>query len=266
MSVNTKAYARFSLAYFCFFLFLGGIISFWPLWLSEQGFNERQIGVLIAVSMSTKLIAPSFWGWLADRMGRHLHVLQGCAVLGTLCFCLVFVRTDFWFLFVALFLFSFFWDAVMPQIEVLTLAKLEQNQDESNYTLVRLWGSVSFILVVLGLGLLFDYVSINTLPYFLLAFLCVFIASSVYLPNVTVEKNIQQSPDVFSVLKRPDVIGFLLVCALLQISHGPYYTWFSVYLKDLGYSLSAIGVLWTLSVIAEIVLFVFMRQLYKYVR
>lgn len=76
----------------------------------------------------------------------------------------------------------------------------------------------------------------------------------------------RSSPDSLSaVLKRPPVWAFLGACCLLQMSHGPYYTFFSVYLEQHGYSALAIGLLWALGVVAEVMLFLCMaRILYRW--
>jgi len=50
-------------------------------------------------------------------------------------------------------------------------------------------------------------------------------------------------------------------CLLAQASHGPYYTFFSIYLEDLGYTRTLIGVLWALGVVAEIIIFLLMHRL-----
>ena len=47
----------------------------------------------------------------------------------------------------------------------------------------------------------------------------------------------------------------------MQASHGPYYTFFSIYLQDNGYSGFSIGGLWALGVIAEIGVFLGMHRL-----
>jgi len=61
-------------------------------------------------------------------------------------------------------------------------------------------------------------------------------------------------------LKRPEVIAFLSICILVQISHGPYYTFYTIYLEQHSYSRSLIGQLWALGVIAEIIVFLFMHR------
>ena len=61
-------------------------------------------------------------------------------------------------------------------------------------------------------------------------------------------------------LKQPAVVSLLLVCFLLQASHGPYYTFYSLYMVEHGYSETVIGQLWALGVVAEIAVFLKMHH------
>ena len=60
-----------------------------------------------------------------------------------------------------------------------------------------------------------------------------------------------------SVLLKPHVISLLVVCFLVQAGHGPYYTFFSIYLEEHNYSSSFIGVAWAVGVIAEVLVYIF---------
>jgi PPP family 3-phenylpropionic acid transporter len=64
-----------------------------------------------------------------------------------------------------------------------------------------------------------------------------------------------------SILRRPAIIGFFLAVFLMQASHGPYYAFYSIFMKDQGYSETLIGQLWALGVLAEVGLFVVMHHL-----
>ena len=57
------------------------------------------------------------------------------------------------------------------------------------------------------------------------------------------------------------VISLFGVCFLMQASHGPYYTFFTIYLEKFGYSRTLIGQLWALGVMAEIGVFLLMPRL-----
>jgi PPP family 3-phenylpropionic acid transporter len=60
---------------------------------------------------------------------------------------------------------------------------------------------------------------------------------------------------VWPLLVRGDVIVLLAANVLMNAAHGPLYAFFSIYLADAGYGTTAIGVLWSLGVIAEILVF-----------
>jgi PPP family 3-phenylpropionic acid transporter len=64
-----------------------------------------------------------------------------------------------------------------------------------------------------------------------------------------------------ALIVRPEVLGLLVVCFLMQASHGPYYAFYSIFLEENGYSRTAIGQLWAFGVVAEVILFVFMHKL-----
>jgi len=74
----------------------------------------------------------------------------------------------------------------------------------------------------------------------------------------------EAQPPLMAVLGRPEVLAFLLAVFLMQMSHGPYYAFYTIYLQDFGYSKTTIGVLWGLGVIAEVVLFLFMHRLLRH--
>jgi PPP family 3-phenylpropionic acid transporter len=56
----------------------------------------------------------------------------------------------------------------------------------------------------------------------------------------------------------------LLACGFcMTTAHGTLYVFFTLHLERLGYRATAIGVLWTLSVVAEIFVFLFLPQLFR---
>jgi PPP family 3-phenylpropionic acid transporter len=64
---------------------------------------------------------------------------------------------------------------------------------------------------------------------------------------------------------RKEVIAFLLVCSLIQLSHGPYYTFYTLLLEQQGYSKTLAGSLWALGVVAEVILFIYAHKLFHWV-
>ena len=252
-------YWRLSSFYFFYFALLGAIIPFWTLYLSDQGYNPLEIGVLGAIMMGTKILSPSLLGWLSDRSGRPMRVIRWSAFIALVFFLGIFLSSGFYYLAVIIASFTFFWNAVIGQFESVTLSYL--GVDYAQYGRVRAWGSIGFIIAVLCLGWIFNSVSISYLPLFMAVMLLAIWLSSLLVKERAVEHSSENTEGLLDILKRPPVIAFFSVCFLLQMSHGPYYTFYSIYLSDFGYTKLTIGLLWGSGVVAELLLFLVMSQL-----
>ncbi|WP_017925324.1 MFS transporter [Thioalkalivibrio sp. HL-Eb18] len=252
--------ARLSTVYFFYFASLGAFMPFWGPYLSEAGFSGSQIGELMAIVLATKIIAPNVWGWLADRAGAHMPITRWGAFGGVIAFAGVLLYTGYWWLAVVMAAFSFFWNAILPQFEATTMRTL--GCDAHRYALVRLWGSVGFIVAVALLGWAFDHIDIAWLPWIVLG-----IFAALWLATLWVRepvRDLEQDnnvPALVAVLKRPEVIALFAACFFMQASHGPYYAFFTLYLEEAGFSRAVAGQLWALGVAAEVVLFLLMPRL-----
>ncbi len=255
---DSMYYWRLSGFYFFYFAALGSLIPYWSLYLKSLGFGATQIGELVAIIMATKIIAPNVWGWIADHTGRHMQIVRVASLLATLTFTGVFLAHGYWALALVMALFSFFWNAALPQFEVTTLNYL--GSDTHRYSGIRLWGSIGFIVAVTGLGFVLDRAGTGLVPKVLVVLFAGIWISSLLVPENTAGHQHSENEPLRRVLSRPAVISLLLVCFLIQASHGPYYAFYSLYLADHGYSESAIGQLWALGVVAEIGVFLRMHR------
>jgi PPP family 3-phenylpropionic acid transporter len=252
-------YWRLSGFYLFYFASLGALVPYWSLYLKSLGFGITEIGQLIAILMATKIVAPNVWGWIADHTGRRMTIVRAASLLGVLAFAGVFLGSGYWWLVLVMSVFSFFWNASLPQFEATTMNHL--GEDTWRYSSIRLWGSVGFIVAVVLLGPLLDRYGAGLLPAVVLALFAGIWISSLLVPESAAgHLPLQQGP-LREVLGRPFVISLLLVCFLMQASHGPYYAFFTIYLEDFGYSRALIGQLWGLGVVAEIVVFLVMSRL-----
>ena len=253
-------YWRLSAFYFFYFALLGAWLPFWPLYLQAHQFNAADIGYLAGIIMGTKIIAPSIWSWIGHHFNQRMMIIRLGAFAACLCFSAVFIDNSFWPLAAVVAGFSFFWNAILAQYEVLTLDYLQGRAER--YAQIRVWGSIGFIVAVAGLGWCFDWLDINWLPVILLGLLLAIWLSSLWVgePEGLAHSD-KPTHSMRGILRQPVVIAFLLCCFLQQLAHGPYYTFFSVYLEDHGYSSTAIGLMWSLGVLAEVLIFIVMHKL-----
>jgi len=252
-------YWRLSGFYFFYFAVLGALVPYWGLFLQGRGFDAIAIGELMAILLATKIIAPNVWGWVGDHIGYRMRIVRLASLVSVLAFVGMYWAEGFWAIALVMVLYSFFWNASLPQFEVVTFGYLKERV--ARYARIRLWGSIGFIATVVLLGLLIDRQGPEViLPSVLVIFVAVWL-TSLLVQDPGPSPQPQDQPSLAVVLKRPAIIAFFVAVFLMQASHGPYYAFYSIFMKDQGYSGTLIGQLWALGVLAEVVLFIVMHHL-----
>lgn len=255
-------YARLSGFYFFYFALLGVLIPYWTLYLESLSFGAEVIGILMGLLHLSRVVAPNLWGWLADVTGQRIRIVRLGALAAWLCFLAIFWQQQALGVGLVMLAFSFFWNAVLPQFEVITLDHLGARAVK--YSRIRVWGSVGFIVAVVLAGVLLDRVSIGWLPHIVgMLLLLIWLNTLLIGPAEPSSAGMVAAADAGfkAVLLQPQVLAFFAVCFLVQFGHGPYYTFYSVMMQGLGHDRIAIGLLWALGVVAEVVLFMVMPSL-----
>ncbi len=257
-------YWRLAGFYFFYFAYIGAFAPYFSLYLSAIGLAAVEIGVIMALPQFVRIAAPHLWGWLADRGGRLLRVARLGSLGGTIVYCGLFAAHSFESLFAVVLVMSFFLSASLPLLEVTTLAHLGEHTLQ--YGRVRVWGSVGFIAAVLVIGYLLDWLAVHALLWIMLALLLGIIALLAVVPDAPRAAHAQDRRSFTHVIREPRVIALIAASALMAVAHGPYYTFYSIYLVDHGYTKAAVGWLWGIGVICEIAIFFWMSNLFRAVR
>lgn len=257
-SKSSSPYWRLSGFYFFYFATVGALIPYWSLYLQSVGFGAQEIGNLMALLLAARIVAPYIWGWMADHRYRRMTVARISALLTVIAFAGVFLGSGFWWLAAVMLVFSFFWNASLPLLEAATMSHVGTS---GQYGLVRLWGSIGFIVTVSALGpLLGSYGTWWLLPA-IVALLAGSWLFSLIIPDYETVRPAQHPLPFLKVILRPEVFAFLVACFLMSASHGPYYTFYTIYLDGHGYSKGLIGALWAFAVVCEIGVFLAMQRL-----
>ena len=248
-------YFKLSSFYFFYFAALGAFVPYWTVYLKVHfKFSSVEIGELLAIFMATKLIAPLVWGWLADHYNNRLGLIRFAAVMTVISFTGVYLYKSYWWMAGVMVAFGFFWNASLPLYEALTLNHL--GSKISRYGQIRLWGSIGFIFMVAGLPLVIEGDYLSTLPHYLLLMFIAIIVSTWLIKDKPHPIKISHKKGLEKLPINGMLSAFLAACMLQTASHGAYYTFFSIYLEDHGYSRLYAGVMWALGVAAEVGLFI----------
>jgi MFS transporter, PPP family, 3-phenylpropionic acid transporter len=248
----------FGALWFCYFAAIGSFSPFAPLWFKELGFSTLAIGSIASLQSWTRVVAPYGWGWLGDHGGQRVRVVQWAAGLSLLAACGLLWARGYGAVAVFTALLFLANGGVVPQTEALVARHLSTDQglDAGRYGRVRMWGSLGFIAAVLLFGLVLDQGGIGLFPALVVLTYGLLLAASLRLPGgAEPAHGPDEAPAVLSVLRQPAVAWFFASIFFTVLAHTSVYAFFSLYLDAQGMGKSTVGLLWAVSVAAEIAFF-----------
>ena len=248
---------RLSAFYFAHFFHGGGFIAYFPLYLAWRGFGVVEIAWILALPQIARTFAPAAWGWIADHHdARRGVVVLSCAAAAGGFLALPFVES---FAGVALVigLASLLSAGGLPLVEGITLGALAGQP--GRYGPIRLWGSVGFIGAVLAGGAWLEVQPVRLLPWALLLFTLMALGAALSLPPQQVHAHSRGAKLRFT----PAVRTLLGAGFCMALAHGTLYAFLTLHLERAGHSSTMIGVLWTLGVLAEIAVFLYLPALFR---
>jgi len=261
--MKSALFFRSSFSYFWYFGLLGLIIPFLPLFLDGKGFTSIEIGEILAIVTATKIIGPTLWAVLADKTGKQLGVIRLGAFLACAFFTILFWLNNYWPIVFCLATFSLFWTAILPQLEVMTLNSIRRSA--KIYARIRLWGSIGFIFFAVLTGEVIEQFTPNAFTYVGFIILLGLFLSTLLIKQSKIKKSqIIKTSSIGKKIINVSFVMFFIAGILLQLSFGPYYSFFALYLIDMQYPGFAVGILISLGVIAEITVFIYAGKIFKH--
>jgi len=254
-------YWRLSGYYFFYFAFIGAFSPYFGLYLQSLTFSAWDIGLLMSQMQLMRLFGPYLWGALADHLGRRVPIVRLAGVISLVGFSVFFFVRSFEAFLVAMALLAFFWSASLPLVDTLTFEHLRD--EPARYSRIRVWGSIGFVVAVMGTGALLDHLPLFSLLWVISAMLAGILLYAFLVPEGPPPPHVREHPPVGEVLRQTRVRALFASCFAMSAAHGALYVFYSIYLSDHGYSKSLVGGLWSLGVLAEIVVFVFMSRLMR---
>ncbi|MBD8164164.1 3-phenylpropionate MFS transporter [Erwinia persicina] len=254
------------LSYFTYFFAYGVYLPFWGVWLKDSGLQPEKIGLLLGGGMIARFAGSLMIASRVTNPSRLITVLRLLALL-TLLFALGFWAGSQWlWLLLVMVGFNLFFSPLVPLSDA--LAATWQRQIALPYGPVRLWGSLAFVISSALTGVLVTHFSYHAI----LVLLCVgcgaMIGGMLLRPAVMpqgAEKQAQHAgwAQWKQMLSENAVWRFLLCVTLMQGAHAAYYGFSAIYWQEAGYSSGTVGYLWSLGVVAEIIIFAASHRLFR---
>ncbi|MEY4022005.1 MAG: hypothetical protein RI960_1017 [Pseudomonadota bacterium] len=252
---------NFALFFFAYYGYVGVFSPYASLYFADRGLSATQIGILMSLMQVMRIFGPNLWGWVADQSRRRVLVLRLTSVVAAISFCGMFVGQTFMFFFALMVTVNLFTSAQGPISEALMLSSMRG--DLTHYGRVRLWGSVGFIVLVTLSGYALDWQGIELMPWIALLMLVMVTSVTFSLHEEPATQHTQPSNSVRELLSRKSVLSFFASTFLMIAAHSSLYVYYSLYLSDIGYSKTVIGLMWSLGVIAEILFFFYQAPLFR---
>ncbi|MCY7296577.1 MFS transporter [Alteromonas sp. a30] len=233
---------------------MGVIAPYLGVFLDGRGLSSGDIGSLVAIITIARLIAPNLWAAFADKSGKSLVIIRVGAMCAFVSFLSLFWATGYVGIALALAISVGFWTSIVPQLEQITLKAIQG--DSAYYSRIRMWGSIGFILMSVVCGWLMDYYGSEvTLLCSAAMLLSLCVATFLIKGEASIQHQLNTASIKNKVLSRPFLV-FIAVMMMLQMSFGAYYSFFALYMRDLGFDGRETGWLVSLGVVAEVVIFV----------
>jgi len=262
MSETSRSSLKYLIAsqYFLYFGVLGIFLPYFNLYCYHIGFTGFQIGALSALRSVTLVLFSLAWGILADRFQIRRPIYIFCNIASALIWIFYLFSENFWVMLIITAFYGMFYAPIISFLEAFSMDVL--GREKKSYGSLRMWGSISFIIVVISLGKIIDFFSVRIILVLILAGSLLQASISFKIPDIKIAKKDLLSSATKSLLNTR-VIIFLFCAFLMLVSHGAYYGFFSIHLENLGYSNTFIGIAWALASTAEIFVMIQSDKIFK---
>ncbi|ERK15651.1 3-phenylpropionate MFS transporter [Serratia fonticola] len=254
-----------ALSYFTYFFSYGIYLPFWSVWLKGEGIPPETIGILLGAGLVARFLGSLL---IAPRVKDPSYLITALRLLAllSLAFAVGFCFGNGWaWLMLVIAGFNLFFSPLVPLTDA--LAATWQRQITLDYGRVRLWGSLAFVIGSALTGKLVSVWGHNAILISLLVSILAMLVGMLLKPSVLPqgESRAQNEPSRSwrELLSEGPVWRFLLCVTLLQGAHAGYYSFASIYWEEAGYSAATIGYLWSLGVVAEVVIFASSHFLFR---
>ena len=248
--------ARFRLFYFLYYGSVGANLPYFAVYLRGLGFSGAEIGAAQMVAPAIAGPAALAWAIAADRHRAPARALRAATACGFLAMAALPLARSPFAIGAVLLANAAFASAVVPLADALTVTWVKTRPSLS-YARIRLFGSLGFIVVAVGLGVVLDArggrPADGVVPAAILTCLGAYALVARRLPAVSSHEARPELRETFGVLADLRLVALLAACAVHWAASAPYHLMFGVFVRDLGLPARITGAGMFAGVAAEVV-------------
>ncbi|GAB6096049.1 MFS transporter [Desulfatiferula olefinivorans] len=241
-----------SLQYFFYFGVMGMFLPFFNLYCYHLEFTGFQIGILSAARTLSIVVFSLAWGIVADRYAIRRPVYLLCNAASAAIWTLYLFTGEFYPMLAVTIAYGLFYGPIIAFLEALTMDTLGRDGGKRRYGAIRVWGSVSFIALVVISGYVVDLYPVRTIVILILVGSVVQALLAPTVPPGTTHARVTSLVGQMRSFINLRMVIFLTCSFLMLASHGTYYGFFSIHLEQLGFGPTFISLAWALASVAEI--------------
>lgn len=232
------------------FAAVGAAAPYLPVYYQSLGLPLDAIGLLAAVAALCGLMAAPVWGVLADQVAGSRGVLVAAAGSAALCGVgLGFASIPAIAALIAV-LYALTFAGIGPVLDAYALDQVAE--DHTRYARFRVWGSASFVVSTVAVGLLIGLTELRSMFVVLVAMLLVSIVLALAVPARTTS-HVQRSFSGLRTVLRTRVLMTFVVAALVAWSASTMVNGFlSIYLISLNAPAALVGGAWAIGAVVEV--------------
>ena len=257
--------ARIALIFATLFISTGVNLPYFPLWLEANGFDPERIAVILAAPMFLRVVTTPLITAYADRARDRADVLLLLVAASVVVCCGYFLPTAYGVVLGVTLALSIVWTPQGPLADSLALSGVRRFG--SNYSHMRIWGSIAFLSANFGGGVILSWTSTQAVPVIMtisLGFGLVAVAMAPRLgrPRLSSPLSVEALQDAPKLLGRHFVL-FVAGAGVINASHGFMYGFVSIYWQSIGLGNSLMGFLWAAAVVAEVGIFLVYTRVFE---
>ncbi|MBZ3692726.1 MFS transporter [Phyllobacterium calauticae] len=256
---------RLSLAYFAIFISSGLHLPYFPLWLEFRSLSPTEISIVLSMPLFVRVIAAPLVSILADQSSDRAHILTIATILAVIVAAFYFLPFNFFGILVVSLVLAAPWTSQVPLADTIALSGVRRYG--ADFARMRVWGSIAFLLASFAGGVLIQHTGEWIIPTVLLGALVAACGMSFVVPRIGKPRRLSPLSDIDMAdagraLRRPAFVTFLIATGITQASHAYGYSFSAIYWKSIGIEETVIGALWSIAVVAEVIMFTCFRRVF----